>query len=347
MTQLRRHRAILAVALALLLCLPALAGEKEQPDIHARLLADTAAIEPGKPFTLGVHLQIPKGWHVYWRNPGDAGMATHVELNLPKGFKSEGMLWPSPETFEESGDITTYGYKKEALLTVRIHPPKKVEAEKLEISARVSWLACKAKCIPGDAKTSLELPVGKARPDNKAVFSQWGKKTPPAAAAFTLKDSRGNDVSLSDFGGKVVVLEWINWDCPFVVRHKKAATMANLAAKYAPKDVVWLGINSTKYHTAEVNADKISHYNLPYPVLDDHPGTVGHLYEAKTTPHMYVIDQAGQVVYAGAIDNDPRGKRPQSQVVNYVDQVLEDVTENRPVKIENQKPYGCSVKYAQ
>jgi DsbC/DsbD-like thiol-disulfide interchange protein len=342
----RRSIAAVTLLAAVLLAAPAtsLAGDDH---VQAKLLADTRAIQAGQTFTLGVKLNMEKGWHVYWRNPGDAGLATDVTFSLPEGFHAGPLLWPEPMTFQQPGKIDGYGYKDEVLLTAEIHAPDKLPADdKLKFSADVSWLACKEKCIPGKAQLGLELPQGKAAPANKKLFAAWEKRTPPAAPNFVLKDHRGREVNLHDLAGKVVVLEWINWDCPFVVRHMKAGTMRKLASEYAAHDVVWLGINSTKYQNADINAQHVEKYELPYLVLDDHPGKIGRLYQAKTTPHMYVIDQAGQIVYAGAIDNDPRGKKPDGKVVNYVEQALSQAAANKPVTQEDTKPYGCSVKYA-
>lgn len=164
------------------------------------------------------------------------------------------------------------------------------------------------------------------------------------APAFTLPDAAGQPVKLSDFAGKVVVLEWVNPDCPFVKRHADAGTMRSLAQKYQGR-VVWLGINSTNYMDSAANAKWIAERSLPYPVLDDHTGAVGHAYNAKTTPHMYVIDTTGKLVYAGAIDDDNAGTKGAS-AVNYVDAALAEVTAGKPVSVAETKPYGCSVKYA-
>ncbi len=164
------------------------------------------------------------------------------------------------------------------------------------------------------------------------------------APAFTLPDAAGQPVKLSDFAGKVVVLEWVNPDCPFVKRHADAGTMRSLAQKYQGK-VVWLGINSTNYMDSAANAKWIAERSLPYPVLDDHTGAVGHAYNAKTTPHMYVIDTTGKLVYAGAIDDDNAGTKGAS-AVNYVDAALAEITAGKPVSVAETKPYGCSVKYA-
>lgn len=165
-----------------------------------------------------------------------------------------------------------------------------------------------------------------------------------AAPNFTLADSAGNKVSLSDFEGKIVVLEWLNPDCPFVQRHYKAGTMKSLATKYDGEDVVWLTINSTNYMDAAANAKFKAEYDLPYTILVDQSGEVGHLYGAKTTPHMYIIDGTGRLVYIGAIDDDPRGNKDEP-AVNYVAVALDETLDGKTVTTAETKPYGCSVKY--
>jgi peroxiredoxin len=164
------------------------------------------------------------------------------------------------------------------------------------------------------------------------------------APDFTLAGTAGNKVSLSDFAGKVVVLEWLNPDCPFVQRHYKAGTMKSLAAKYAGKGVVWLTINSTHYMDAAANAKFKASHDLPYTILVDQSGEVGHLYGAKTTPHMYIIDADGMLVYMGAIDDDPRGTKGNA-ATNYVAAALDQVLAGNAVTVAETKPYGCSVKY--
>ena len=164
------------------------------------------------------------------------------------------------------------------------------------------------------------------------------------APDFTLADSAGNEVSLSDFEGKIVVLEWLNPDCPFEQRHYKAGTMKDLATKYEGKDVVWLTINSTNYMDAAANAKFKADNELPYTILVDQSGEVGHLYGAKTTPHMYIIDGSGSLVYIGAIDDDPRGNKGEP-AVNYVAAALDEMLAGSAVTTAETKPYGCSVKY--
>jgi peroxiredoxin len=169
------------------------------------------------------------------------------------------------------------------------------------------------------------------------------KPAPP----FTLKSFDGKNIRLSDYRGKTVVLEWLNFECPFVMHHyEKPKTMTKLANKYKNKNVVWLAINSTSHTTPEANKDFAEKQKLPYPILDDRSGKVGRAYGAKTTPHMYIINPRGRIVYEGAIDNAPLGKVTAGQeLTNYVDKALEELTTRKAVSTMNTKPYGCSVKY--
>jgi peroxiredoxin len=164
------------------------------------------------------------------------------------------------------------------------------------------------------------------------------------APEFTLTSFDGKEVSLSDYKGKVVVLEWLNTGCPFVLHHyENAKTMVNLAEKY--KDVVWLAINSTNSTDAKTNLDFASKHKIACPILDDRDGKVGRAYVAKTTPHMFVIDTDGNIVYDGAIDNAPMD-RVEGEKINYVDDALAALSTGKAVSIESTKPYGCNVKYA-
>lgn len=175
------------------------------------------------------------------------------------------------------------------------------------------------------------------------AYDYTGPKIGEAAPDFTLTDHTGQPVTLSKLKGKVVVLEWTNKDCPFVVRHYDLGTMKTLAERYAPKQVVWLAINSSHFANVEQNAGFVKARTLPYRVLDDHSGTVGRAYGARTTPHMYVVDAKGHLAYRGAIDNNPWGdaKVP----TNFVDAALTSMLAGQPVAAPLAKPYGCSVKY--
>jgi len=168
--------------------------------------------------------------------------------------------------------------------------------------------------------------------------------TGQAAPEFTAKDQDGQEVDLAKLRGKIVVLEWTNPDCPFVQRHYRAKTMTTLADRFKGKDVVWLAVNSTNYMDAAKDRAWRSEQGLAYPILDDSAGTVGGAYGAKTTPHMFVIDKTGKVVYQGAIDDDAAGAN-EGSARNYVADALDDVTAGQPVRVAETKPYGCSVKY--
>ncbi len=163
------------------------------------------------------------------------------------------------------------------------------------------------------------------------------------APAFTLKDETGKEHSLAQYKGKVVVLEWTNPECPFVKRHYEADTMATTLKGFDAKKVVWLAVDSTAHNTPEKSAAWKKTEGFSYPVLQDAPGAVGKSYGAKTTPHMYVIDEQGVVRYAGAIDDDPRGKSDKK--VNHVKTAVDALLTGKPVPATTTTPYGCSVKY--
>lgn len=165
-----------------------------------------------------------------------------------------------------------------------------------------------------------------------------------AAPAFSLQDSAGKTVSLSELKGKVVVLAWWNEGCPFIVRHAKAGTLQQIADKYKGQGVTVLAINSTKNTSNDSNRKAAEQFKLNFPVLNDSSGQVGQAYGAKTTPHVFVIDQQGKVAYAGAVDDDPQGQK--SDRVNYLTAAVESVLAGKSVATAETKPYGCSVKYA-
>lgn len=166
------------------------------------------------------------------------------------------------------------------------------------------------------------------------------------APAFTLKDESGKQHSLSEYKGKVVVLEWTNPECPFVQRHYEAKTMVKTQGALDASKVVWLAVDSTSTHSAASAKAWKQEQGLKYPVLVDTEGTVGRAYGAKHTPEMYVIDEKGVLRYAGAIDDDPHGRNT-ANAKNYVKTAVDAVLGGKPVPSSSTEAYGCSVKYKQ
>jgi peroxiredoxin len=173
------------------------------------------------------------------------------------------------------------------------------------------------------------------------------------APAFELVDINGKRVALADFKGKHVVLEWTNPGCPFVVKHYGSQNMQALQKEFTAKNVVWLSISSTaKGHydylaPAALGSQYKEWGGAQTALLMDDSGKVGQAYGARTTPHMYVIDPAGQLVFAGAID-DKRSANPADvkTAKNYVRAALGESMAGKPVSSPTATPYGCSVKYA-
>ncbi len=176
----------------------------------------------------------------------------------------------------------------------------------------------------------------------KAAGAEVGKPAPD----FTLKDANGTEHKLSSLKGKIVVLEWTNHECPYVVRHQKNdKTMQKLADKFKKDNVVWLAINSS--HFAQEKLESIQKWQkdneVAYPILIDASGATGKAYGAKTTPHMFVIDAKGVLAYAGAIDDNPDGAKKEAK--NFVEEAVAALLKDSTVATPSTKPYGCSVKY--
>jgi hypothetical protein len=187
--------------------------------------------------------------------------------------------------------------------------------------------------------------------------AELGKPAP----SFTLTDTEGKAHTLADYAGKTVVLEWFNPDCPFVKFAHTGGPLATQAKRTVAADasLVWLSINSggpgKQGHGQDRNRAARGEYAMENPVLLDESGLVGKLYGAQKTPHLFVIDAQGTLIYRGAIDNAPIGKvdatRPklptskEGELVNYVDAALEDHAAKTPLRLADTPAYGCSVKY--
>jgi len=191
-----------------------------------------------------------------------------------------------------------------------------------------------------------------AAPDAAKLVAAAKAEVGKPAPDFALPDLAGKQVSLAAFKGKTVVLEWFNPGCPYVKKSHTVGSLVDTAKKQQKAGVVWIAINSAgagkQGAELKLNTDAVTTFGLSHPVLRDESGAVGKSYGATNTPHMFVIDPKGVLVYAGAIDNSPdaEGKSaPDGKLVNYVDAALEDIAAKRPVRTATSKAYGCSVKY--
>jgi thiol:disulfide interchange protein len=169
--------------------------------VKAELLADTSAIVPGKPFSVGLLLRMAPKWHTYWAFSGDAGLPTELKWKLPSGWKVGDIQWPIPLKTIDPGDIETYGYENEVLLMQEITPPQKLDNSTVKLSAEVNWLVCEKICIPGSATPQLELPVSTtSQSANSEVFARYRHLLPqnwPGANVASANWSRvGRDLHL-------------------------------------------------------------------------------------------------------------------------------------------------------
>lgn len=172
------------------------------------------------------------------------------------------------------------------------------------------------------------------------------------APDFTLKDATGKSVKLSDFRGKYVVLEWTNPGCPYVRKHYDSGNMAATQQDAAGKGVVWLSVNSTEQASgdylepAKLVAWQQQRKVQPTATLMDEEGTAGKAYGARTTPHMYMVDPQGRLVYAGGIDSIPSSNPDDiRKATNYVKQAVAEASAGKPISTATTRPYGCSIKY--
>jgi peroxiredoxin len=184
------------------------------------------------------------------------------------------------------------------------------------------------------------------------MFALAAPKAGDAAPNFTLPDANGTSHSLADFKGNYVVLEWVNFGCPFVRKHYDSGNMQSLQKEFTAKGVKWLSVcssapgkqgNLTPEEWNKVEKEKGA---APTAVLLDPEGNVGRLYGAKNTPHMFVINPEGKIIYDGAIDSI---RSPDTadipKATNYVKTALEESMAGKPVSTASTQPYGCSVKY--
>ncbi len=212
------------------------------------------------------------------------------------------------------------------------------------------------------SNTDGPKPAGEVTQERPAKAAEAPPPTSPGAAPasigspapdFSLPDTDGKVVRLADFRGKVVVLEWFNPECPFVKASHTQGSLVGAAKKHTSNGVVWLAVNSGAPGKQGAGAEKSragkATFSLEHPILIDESGAVGRLYGAERTPHLFVVDPKGVLVYRGAVDNSPDGigeSPTDGKLTSYVDEAVGAVLAGKPVAVAETKAYGCSVKYA-
>jgi peroxiredoxin len=197
-------------------------------------------------------------------------------------------------------------------------------------------------------KTTFALFAALALTTSAAFAVEIGKPAPD----FTGTDINGKTVKLDDYKGKIVVIESYNSDCPFCKNHYQTGAMQELQKNLAAKGVVWLIVDSVSknnfsYRSPEQAREEMAVEKITATAwLDDHAGTIGHLYGMKTTPHMFVIAADGTLAYDGVIDNRPAPFGDPRTAKNYVSAAVDELLAGKPVAVSQTKPYGCGVHYA-
>ena len=165
--------------------------------VKPELIANVSTIVPGKPFQAGLLLRIAPRWHTYWKYSGDAGLPIELKWHLPPGWKAGELHWPIPLKFNDPGDIKTYGYHDEVLLTQELIPPASLPDQTVKLSADANWLVCEKICIPGSAALALSLPVGQdAAPANADIFARYKALEPRAESALVVRWERADHALL-------------------------------------------------------------------------------------------------------------------------------------------------------
>jgi DsbC/DsbD-like thiol-disulfide interchange protein len=186
---------LLRKILCTIIVLCATASLSRADHVQAELLSNVSALQTGKPFWVGVHLTIDPGWHVYWKNPGDAGLPTRVKLTLPDGFTAGPLEFPTPSRFPQPGNIIAFGYENTVVLLTRVTPPANLPADfHCDFQATVAWLVCSDVCKPGKAIVNLSL-GSSANPAiaNAPLFDEWVAQLPAESKGNS--DVAGVDLS--------------------------------------------------------------------------------------------------------------------------------------------------------
>lgn len=188
-----------------------IAEEMPRP-VKAKLVSDVSSVKPDQTFSIGVLFEIEPGWHIYWKNPGDSGLPTKVDLELPYGFKADEIRWPIPIHFTREGEILDYGYKDSVLLWANIKAPKHIENKNsIKVKGMASWVSCSEICLPGHADLEIEFPIDtNMTGGDKELFSKWDKKLPiqnsslskPFVSEVNYSSIKENDIEYE------ILLDW-------------------------------------------------------------------------------------------------------------------------------------------
>jgi DsbC/DsbD-like thiol-disulfide interchange protein len=199
---------MLLASLVILLAGSVFASPSKPDPVTVELIPSPSTVTPGTPFTIGVLFKIEKGWHIYWKFAGDAGLPPEIKWKLPEGWKSGDIQWPIPIRYTEKGPLTTYGYSDSIMLLTEVTPSATLTAKSVTITAAVDWMVCHDECLPGKGTYSLTLPVGPDGSKKRAVKSvsekslaQWRGRVPrtPESAGFAVSVS----AKKSDDSGRV------------------------------------------------------------------------------------------------------------------------------------------------
>lgn len=169
--------------------------------VEAQLISEVKSIQPGHPFWVAIRLKMGKDWHTYWRNPGDSGLPTTIEWEMPDGLEAGEIQWPYPQQFG-APPVVSYGYKDEVLLLVKIDVAGFFESDKVvKLSAKVDWLECKDICLPGHQKLKIELPVKDEAPE---VDNRWAEKFEETRKSLPVADSAWK-VNAKHQGSQIII----------------------------------------------------------------------------------------------------------------------------------------------
>ena len=186
-------RGVLVIALHVLAFLGASCASAGASKVGVALLSEEASVQPGRPFSVGLQMRIPKGWHTYWKNPGDSGLPPKIAWTLPEGFSAGPIEWPAPERIPEN-TLMSYGYTGEVLLPVVITPPARLDADSVTLAGTFEWLECADVCLPASSVLRLSLPVRPAPPARGPAapsFSEARARLPAPPDGWTFDAGAG------------------------------------------------------------------------------------------------------------------------------------------------------------